>query len=78
MFDTFHLALYSSLFASSFGLGSLKKIDIACVDIGFKGCYPIFVNCIVISIYPHHTFNQFSPVLSNDCLGMLTSCYHLQ
>lgn len=54
----------------------VDKVDIACVGVGLEGGNKVFMNCVVVAVYPAYPPQQLSPMFANNRLHVFTSGYH--
>ena len=55
----------------------VDKVDIACVGVGLEGGNKVFMNGVVVAVYPASPpHNQLSPVFANNRLNVFASGYH--
>ena len=55
----------------------VEEINIACVGVGLEGGNKVFMNGVVVAVYPHHAPpNQLAPMLADYRLNVFAFCYH--
>lgn len=55
----------------------VDKVEIACVGVGHEGGNKVFMNGVVVAVYPAYPpHNQLSPMFANNRLNVFASGYH--